>query len=332
MRAAIKAGDIKKVRALFPNTLLPLDALLAIATQNYSTTPKRAGHLEVVDFLIEQGAKPSCSMLFEAAHDGCQAIVDRLIAGGVEFDIFVTALIGDPKLAANLLQRDRRLAFATAPPKIEHYRDFTPLHCCCLSGLGRQSPSREDQLLEVGRLFLENGADIEAHGTFYDSLVVTPLDMVAHTGGSLRLARLLIDQGAKISGFAFVEAIAHRGRSFANGMALAELFLERGFDINAIAWKGDGTALHGAANSGSMTTVKWLLEHGADVHARGRMGRTPLHLAAERNTSTKTAELLLKAGVDIHATDDSGLTALAIAERHGKTALADWLRMKLAGR
>jgi hypothetical protein len=329
MRAAIKGGNFKRVRDLFSGTSFNPNQLLAMAAQNYNTARKHKGHTEIADFLIAQGARPSSGMLFEAARDGSQAIVDRLVAGGAELDIFACSIIGDLALVTNHLDRDHGLAQARASREIGHYRDFTPLHCCCLSGLGRHSPSKQDQLLDVGKLLVRSGADIDAKGMFYGPLVVTPLDMIAHTGGNLPLSRFLIAKGAKISAFAFLEALAHRGRSFEEGIALAELFLEMGFDINAVK-EEERTALHAAANSGVSKTVKWLLEHGANVNARGRMGRTPLHLAAERNTSSKTVEILVEWGADINAKDDQGLTALDVAEHHGKTAVARWLKSALA--
>ena len=115
MRAAIKGGDFKEFRDLFSSTAFEPDRLLAMAAQNNNTAPKQPGHTEIVDFLIAHGARPSCGMLFEAARDGSQAIVDRLVAGGAELDIFTCSAIGDLALVrvtsnatADLLRRKSR--------------------------------------------------------------------------------------------------------------------------------------------------------------------------------------------------------------------------------
>jgi hypothetical protein len=51
MRAAIKAGNFKRVRDVFSATSFESDQLLAMAVQNYNTARKHSGHLEIVDFL-----------------------------------------------------------------------------------------------------------------------------------------------------------------------------------------------------------------------------------------------------------------------------------------
>jgi ankyrin repeat protein len=328
IRRAIKEGDFEKLRALVSYSPVPLEELLLMAVQDYNTAPKHQGHEQIIDFLIRQGATPHWWTLFEPARAGSQEIVDRLLAGGAEYNIFTCATIGDLTRTRKLLQRQPALVQARTSNEVRAYCDFTPLHFCCLSALGRRRPAKETELLNTAKLLVDHGADINANATFYGTLTVMPLDMAAHTGGNIRLVEFLIGQGATISSFAFGEALAHRGRSLREGLTLAELFLRHGFRIDT-AYK-DGTVLQNAANTGKAEVVEWLLAHGADVKARGRLGRTPLHLAAERNRSSRTAEILVQWGADMNAKDDQGLTALDVAEHHGKTAVARWLRRALA--
>ena len=135
----------------------------------------------------------------------------------------------------------------------------------------------------------------------------------------------MISKGATISSFGFLEALAHRGRSLAEGLGLGEVFLRHGFRVNSA--HEDGTVLHRAANTGNAVGVELLLRHGADVNARGRMGRTPIHLAAERNRSPRVIEILLKYGASLNAKDDLGLTPFDVAKEHGRKTLLQWLEV-----
>ena len=323
IRKAIKHGRFEEFRDLFFQSSPQVDAWLAIAAGNHNTAPKHGGHERIVDFLIERGAKPDRRTLFESARDGSQELADRLIAGGVEPDIFTCAALGDSSATRTLLHRQPELARTRVPEGIRSYQDFTPLHLCCLSALGRRRPTQEAELLKTARLLADHGADVNATATFYGTLTVTPLDMTAHTGGNLSIAELLIAQGARISSFALGEALAHRGRSLEEGFALAEILLRHGLAINSL-YK-DGTILHNSANTGNTEVVKWLLERGADIDARDPSGQTPLHRAAARNRSSQTIALLAEWGADLQARDHQGLTPLDIANLHGKTEVARWL-------
>jgi hypothetical protein len=326
IRAAIKSGNVGAYRKMVSKSDRTADQLLAIAVQDYNTAPKQAGHETIVDDLIARGAKARWPLLLEAARTGSRSLVERLFAHGAERNIFACALAGDFARLKRLLARDRTLTKATTSTESVHYQDFTPLHCCCLSALGRVDARTKAGLFQSGELLLQNGTDVNARGLFYSTLPVTPLDMAAHTGGNMELIELLICEGAVISSFAVGEAFSRRGRSLEEGFALAEVFLREGFKINS-EFK-DGTLLHSAANGGSAEVVRWLLERGADVRARNRMGRTALHVAAERNRSARVVEVLAEAGADLKARDDGGMTPLEVAVGHRKWVVAEWLRLR----
>ena len=102
LRAAIKAGEFERVRDLF-STTSHADQLLTQAATNYNTAGKHDGHARIVELFARAGGEARREALFEAARDGNQAIVDRLVAAGAELDLFACALIGDVDGAANHL-------------------------------------------------------------------------------------------------------------------------------------------------------------------------------------------------------------------------------------
>jgi ankyrin repeat protein len=322
MRAAIKAGDAGAVRKLMAGPRFSVEEMLGLAVTNYSTAPKHAGHGRIIDLLVARGAVPRWHLIFEAARGGSDIVVERLLAGGMERNIFVAAAMGDAKRVAAWLRKEPELARSRGETEVRSHNRLTPLHFCAVSAMCRGG-SAERAFLETAKLLLEHGAEVNAEGVFYGYAAVTPLELAAHTGGNLALAEFLIDAGARISMFAFGEALGHRGRSLEDGLSMGELFLRRGFSIREE--HVDGTILHRAANTGGAACVRWLLERGADVNARGRQGRTPLHLAAERNTSARVAEVLVAHGARVDARDDSGMTPLDVAREHGRTAVARWL-------
>jgi len=248
----------------------------------------------------------------------------RLIAKGAERNVFACAVIGDVARLKKLLQRDPSLVHATTATDVRSYQHFTPLHACAMSALGRESEATSRQLAQVARLLIDRGGDVNAVGLFYRGYSVTPLDVAAHTGGNIALVEILLNRGATISAFAFGEALAHRGRTLDEGLALATRFLQHGFDVHA-PYK-NATLLHNSANTGGAEVVEWLLANGADVNARDATGRTPLHAAAERNRSPRVIQILRAHGAKPHLTDSRGQIPLDIARQFDRSALLAWLR------
>ncbi|HEV7128033.1 MAG TPA: ankyrin repeat domain-containing protein [Ktedonobacterales bacterium] len=84
--------------------------------------------------------------------------------------------------------------------------------------------------------------------------------------------------------------------SIANHVAIAELLLARGAEVNAGA--GGTTALHGAALFGVADMAEWLLAHGADANVRDQEGKTPLRVALDREQADVAAVLRKHGGVE----------------------------------
>ncbi len=93
--------------------------------------------------------------------------------------------------------------------------------------------------------------------------------------------------------------------------------LRGGADVNAA--QGDGmSALHWAAERGDMALLEVLLYAGAELEASTRIGHyRPLHIAA-RNGNVEVVKRLIESGADINSvTDPSGSTPLHLAALSG---------------
>ena len=72
--------------------------------------------------------------------------------------------------------------------------------------------------------------------------------------------------------------------------------------------------------------------YGVDPNGVGEFGWTALHDAAKEGRVRNVKYLVEKHNVDIHKRDWDGETALYIAENHGMTECADYLRTLLSTR
>ena len=117
-------------------------------------------------------------------------------------------------------------------------------------------------------------------------------------------------------GAVFVESpVADAARS--GDLDEVRLLLRGGADVNAA--QGDGmSALHWAAERGDMALMEVLLYAGAELEASTRIGHyRPLHIAA-RNGNVEVVIRLIEAGADINSvTDPSGSTPLHLAALSG---------------
>lgn len=212
--------------------------------------------------------------------------VQALLAEGVDVNardsrgetaLHRAARLGNAPVVAALLDGGADIQAANA-------RGETPLHRAVMS----------DQPAIV-ELLLDRGADIDAT----DAAAEPPLGYA-----SPEMARLLLDRGADPNAgenSPLVEAVRD------GDAARVELFLDHGGDINV---RSHGrTALHAAVSTiysapDGLAMIELLLDRGADIDALDRDGVTPL-LFAVFTGHAGSVELLLDRGADLFAADTS---------------------------
>ena len=161
--------------------------------------------------------------------------------------------------------------------------------------------------LSAVRLFIAAGMDItKVRDKFYRTAV-----MYAAEDGHVEVVRLLLEHGADINAPSKYGSTAWNFAAWGGHVEVVRLLLEHGADINA--QNDDGTtALMSAASGGRVEVMRFLLEHGADINAQNDDGTTALMIVA-RNAQENHVEVmrfLLEHGADINAQDNRGRTAL----------------------
>ncbi|HMB42856.1 MAG TPA: ankyrin repeat domain-containing protein, partial [Luteimonas sp.] len=139
---------------------------------------------------------------------------------------------------------------------------------------------------------------------------ITPLGM-ACASGNWRLARFLLERGAKPEPPGATPALLAAAGSEEDDAAGVQLLLKHKARVNAHDAQGR-SALHEAALAGNDDALAALLQAGAEVAARDDAGRTPL-LDAARGAHLSTIDALLVAGADIAVVDGQGRGVLALA-------------------
>lgn len=109
-----------------------------------------------------------------------------------------------------------------------------------------------------------------------------------------------------------------------NDLRIAKLLIENGANIEARTIAGN-SPLHEASYAGYGELVELLVEAGANVNATNNPGWSPLHYAA-RKGDMKTSRYLVRAGADTGiVTGSAGYTAADFAKRASNEKLSDWL-------
>jgi ankyrin repeat protein len=293
------------------------DRLLALAVVDLKSAPKRPGHMKLVRFLIQMGARPDFHLVCAATVGPHVDIMNALIEAGAEQNIFTAAALGDVERLRDLLHQDSTLASQTTDCGLLGEKGMTALDYACRSELGKVSRSYADRLVLCAELLLgQRPAQLDR--------TLSPLDLCAARGGSVRIARLLMAHGWEPSVSTVLAALGHGQRHGRGNYAIAALCLESGVDINEKL--GSRTLLHAFAHQGDIVGTRWLTDKGAKINVRDDGKNTPLHKACERNSTLKVVQLLVNCGASLTAVNNNGETALDMAIKNDKHSIAAYLR------
>ena len=195
---------------------------------------------------------------------------------------------------------------------------------------------------DILRCFIENGADINACGTYHNC---TPL-MLAIRNGHTNAVNVLLQYGANVAltddnGFTAL----HYACKYHGSPEVLSCLINNGADVdahssfnhnnhifllpseNGYADSGKGvTPLIIAAGGGHLSVVTFLINEGADVSLPDYYGRTALHFAVgSSDNSCEILRCLIENGADINKGRNDKQTPLMVAAENGQVSVATFL-------
>lgn len=272
--AATVLGNVNRIK-----TLLEEDPNRVAQGGTANFTPLhiavRAGHMQVVELLLDKGAdinaKTSLNItpLQLAMVHGYKDILELLVAKGARMDIYAATAVGDIERVKAFLTSNPELINAT-----QWEKGFTPLHWAAYCGH-----------TELVKILINNGAKVNSA-----DCGVTPLFWAVRYN-HVPTVKLLFAEGADLNfderlKLSLIGYCVHLGFK-----DMAELLIANGVDINAKF--ADIPMLHTAVMSRNVEMVEFLLAKGADIDAIDKSGRTALELAEETDC-TPVVELFRK--------------------------------------
>jgi ankyrin repeat protein len=144
----------------------------------------------------------------------------------------------------------------------------------------------------------------------------------------LEKVRALLEQGADVNAASGDGMTALHRAARTGNLAMAELLIGAGANLEAETRLGEHTPLHVASASGRSGVVAVLVAAGANVNALTTTGATPLHFAAASGSADAVAALL-SGGADIDPMEPVwGQTPLMFAAAAGRTEAIEVLLEK----
>ena len=304
------------------------------------------GHIEVVRFLVEQGAdldvrnRQDQNALMFAAAGGHLAVVVFLIDRGADMSPvgFLYSYEYGPYTPLMWAAYNGQLDVVNL---LLEYGDIIRISGSPGFALGWAAYRGH---LDVVNLLLEYGVQLnpgrllgKKRGSGTTAL------MLAAYGGHLEVVRFLLENGADIHvytakwlsvqtglGTIYFQEIGGNALMLAIDQGHAEvvrLLLEHWMWEYSADGRDDygQTALMYAAAAGDLEMARLLLENGAPVNAQTDVGTTALMFAAAFGHA-EMVRFLVENGADIHIQNGYNYTALSLAEERGHQEVVDFLR------
>lgn len=183
-----------------------------------------------------------------------------------------------------------------------------------LPDAARFSIAIEQGNLDLAREWLDSGLSPDFEGKVIGTGV-----MVGAWEGNIAMMELFVDRGADINKVNTLGEQALQHAAWRGNLEAVRWLVERGAHVNRSG--REWAALHYAVFAGHVDVVKYLLERGADVNALSTNGSTPLMMAA-REGKESIARSLLAAGASREIVNDQGEDALRWAMRHNNLSIA----------
>ena len=294
----------------------------------------KIGQAEMVELLIERGAKPDLSpgggfetALHWAAERGHDRIVRALIRGGAKPNTttrnYSTALIlaaggGHADIVVFLVKKGADVTHKNrqgTTALIAHAVRGTPSSIRILLEKGAD-PNHKDQ---YGRSALSN-ARRNQNSTVLQILLLKGAQIGGDTNkifdlairkGDPKIVALLLKKGMNPNSRDHRRVTLLMKAADSGNAEIVTLLADRGANINT-ASRGGNTPLHWALDNRNQNVVTVLLARGARVNSRSKHGVTPLMQAASSG-SLEAVELLLRRNARIGLREGHGDTALFFA-------------------
>lgn len=283
--SAAKTGDLARVQQLLKRN----PALVNTTYGQYNWTPlhkaAKKGHLAVVKFLIEKGAKLEVRDTYGRT----------------------------PLLLASKIDTAKLLVGSGADFKAISNSGFSVLHKAAYNGN-----------IELAKLWIKKGVDIEQQYKNGGTALLCAarrvkkqmVELLLKEGASIN-SRDSNGETALHKAAAGCDMAAARAGGIENSGEVLEFLLKKGMEVDARDNAGE-TPLHKTAqrgNSRQINSAKVLIANGADVNAKNKKGLTPLYFASQQYTNTKLIKLLLEKSADVNVRDEENRTPLYLSVR-----------------